>query len=148
MCLVLRKSMFEFIINDGQDSTSLNWRSLFPKIAYVRQKMYHIHIVAKNLKIFTQTVWTFAGPKKCVSYRNNIRVDLAVFPPRVKLVSHRGSQSESLNKQFEWVRNMTNKIRFNSIRYCDNLLSYTFQYTVLLSRLWPPERGGFPSVLS
>ena len=26
--------MFEFIINDGQDSTSLNCRSLFPKIAY------------------------------------------------------------------------------------------------------------------
>ena len=41
---------------------------------------------------------------------------------------------------FEWIRNMTNKIRFYSIRYWDNLLSYTFQYTVLLSRLWPRER--------
>ena len=35
---VLYNSMFEFIINDGQDSTTLNWRSLFRKIAYRASK--------------------------------------------------------------------------------------------------------------
>ena len=101
--------------------------------------MYHIHIVAKNLKTFTQTVLTFAGPKKCVFYRNNIRVDLAVFPPRVKLVSQRGSQNESLNKQFEWVTNMTNKIRFNTILWqpAELYLSvYSIVITFVASGTW------------
>ena len=93
--------MFELIINDGQDSTSLNCRSLFPKIGYCASENVTHSYCGQKLEIFTQTVLTFARPKKCVSYRNNIRVELAVFPPRVKLVSHRGSQNESLNKQFE-----------------------------------------------
>ena len=65
---ILYNSMFEFIINDGQDSTTLNWRSLFRKIAYRASKK----IVAKKLKIFTKTVLTFGGPKKRVSDRKDI----------------------------------------------------------------------------
>ena len=49
--------MIKSILNDSQDFTSLNWCSLYPKIAFVRVKGYPIFSLLQNTGIYNFTIY-------------------------------------------------------------------------------------------
>ena len=98
--------MIKSILNDSQDFTSLNWRSLYPKIAFVRVKGYPIFSLLQNTGIYNFTiylkVYEFLGETEdTFNCRDSkIREELAVCSPPVKPIRFLSCHSESLNKDF------------------------------------------------
>ena len=97
------KFMIKSILNYSQDFTSLNWRSLYPKIAFVRLKLKNISysVCCKKLKftIYLSILkfYEFSGETEYIfgCRDSKIREELAICSPRVKLISFLSCQSES-----------------------------------------------------
>ena len=85
--------MIKSILNDSQDFTSLNWCSLYPKIAFVRVKGYPIFSFLQNTGIYNFTIYLkvceFLGETEDIfSCRDSkIREELAACSPPVKPIS-------------------------------------------------------------
>ena len=96
--------MTKSILNDSQDFTSLHWRSLYPKIAFVRVKGYPIFSLLQNTGIYNFTIYRkiyeFLGETEDIfSCRDSkMREELATCSPPVKPISFLSCHSESLNK--------------------------------------------------
>ena len=93
--------MIKSVFNNSQDFTSLNWCSLYPKIAYLifslLQKKLKFTIYLSILKFYE-----FSGETEYIfgCRDSKIREELAICSPRIKLISFLSCQSESLNKEF------------------------------------------------
>ena len=94
--------MIKSILNDSQDFTSLNWCSMYPKIAFVRVKGYPIFSLLQNTGIynFTIKIYEFLGETEDIfSCRDSkMREELATCSPPVKPIRFLSCHSESLNK--------------------------------------------------
>ena len=118
------KFMIKSILNNSQDFTGLNWCSLYPKIVFVRLKLKNISysVCCKKLKftIYLSILkfYEFSGETEYIfgCRDSKIREELAICSPRVKLISFLSCQSESLNKEFCWVKDTVKQDRKVLIR--------------------------------